>query len=258
LVRMLSWPPRAAVFLCVFSACAHDSGPPPHTATTPRESPVPSEPACRPSDRLLAEHLSLTPRSGATLEFVCDRPHPCQNLVTVVLENRGPNLLSVESLVLEIKGAEPHPPRELLAGPIALAAGARHTHDVELVGGVNVGLLLRVEECGQSRSQSSTFSTSAEVLRRAEAECAACNGEYGPHGMRRIPSCVCRTSDAGRPCDGGDCEGQCLLDEQPKCDGVPCRVAPVGLVGRCSEFRTVFGCRTRLTKGRRVTTLCLD
>jgi hypothetical protein len=92
----------------------------------------------------------------------------------------------------------------------------------------------------------------AVVARRApqsESECRACNGEWGPHGLRQNESCLCHTHDAGKVCkDGGDCEGECVGDGTTEVTdpGPP----PRGyFLGRCSEYDHLFGCHKLLTDG---------
>ena len=84
------------------------------------------------------------------------------------------------------------------------------------------------------------------------AECKrTCNGEFGQHGLNPTPHCVCRTHDFGRMCESsGECEGQCIGDASLT------RVVEPGppkrgyYVGRCSEFRTSFGCSPLLPKAK--------
>ena len=73
------------------------------------------------------------------------------------------------------------------------------------------------------------------ALEEARESCEECNGDFGAHGMLGIVGCLCRTADAGRPCDdGNDCEGKCISGD-------------TGFT--CSEFTTVFGCHSYLPKG---------
>jgi hypothetical protein len=83
-----------------------------------------------------------------------------------------------------------------------------------------------------------------------EAECRACNGNWGVHGMRDEASCLCRTRDAGKTCkDGLDCEGECEVVDD-KMEIVEPGPPPRGyFVGRCTEFDHVFGCRRLLMDG---------
>jgi hypothetical protein len=83
-----------------------------------------------------------------------------------------------------------------------------------------------------------------------EAECRACNGKWGVHGMLEVSSCLCPTRDAGKACkDGLDCEGECeVVDGKVEITepGPP----PRGyFVGRCTAFDHVFGCRKLLMDG---------
>lgn len=92
-----------------------------------------------------------------------------------------------------------------------------------------------------------------EANRPASKEsCAACRGEWGPHGLAQVDSCICRTKDGGRVChDGLECEGQCLADEdgfEATEKGPPAR----GFAkGRCAEFVATFGCHSIVPRGAR-------
>jgi hypothetical protein len=93
-------------------------------------------------------------------------------------------------------------------------------------------------------------------------ECrAACRGQWGRHGLARVESCLCRTTDSGTTCqDGADCQGECIVDEAAADSPLP----PAGLVGRCSEFVMMFGCWRRIPKGAPISAgelppkVCLD
>jgi hypothetical protein len=64
-----------------------------------------------------------------------------------------------------------------------------------------------------------------------EAECAAHDGDFGRHGLSQDLSCLCRTDDAGVPCQRAcACQGLCIA---------PIAHAPVGT---CSEHVIEFGC----------------
>jgi hypothetical protein len=78
-------------------------------------------------------------------------------------------------------------------------------------------------------------------------ECrAACRGQWGRHGLARVESCLCRTTDSGTTCqNGSDCQGECIVDEAAG----DSPLQPGGLVGRCSEFVKIFGCWRRIPKG---------
>jgi hypothetical protein len=84
----------------------------------------------------------------------------------------------------------------------------------------------------------------------AEA-CRACNGDFGVHGLDPTPRCLCRMLDAGKLCRAkDDCEGECIGDggERKVTDPGP---PPRGFfLGRCSEFRTAFGCHHFLGRRR--------
>ncbi len=82
------------------------------------------------------------------------------------------------------------------------------------------------------------------------AKCTTCNGDWGRHGLSGEEGCNCRTKDARRVCrDGADCEGECIFDHfetlpspSPPSARLPERAWRGSLVGRCSEFRTVWSC----------------
>jgi len=79
------------------------------------------------------------------------------------------------------------------------------------------------------------FAVTNSAMVAAVAACEACDGDWGAHGMMGTVGCLCRTGDAGTPCDDGDdCEGQCI-----SVDGA----------FECSEFFTVFGCHSYLPSG---------
>ena len=92
---------------------------------------------------------------------------------------------------------------------------------------------------------------------QTEAECRACNGDWGIHGMldshNDRPSCLCRTRDAGKTCkDGLDCEGECEVVEGKVEVSEPGPPPRGYFVGRCTEFDRVFGCRKLLMDGTRM------
>ena len=80
--------------------------------------------------------------------------------------------------------------------------------------------------------------------------CRACGGEWAIHGLIQQPSCLCPTSDAGKRCrDGGECQGQCIADDGEREvieAGPPARGY---FVGKCSRFRSSFGCHRPLAAG---------
>jgi hypothetical protein len=83
----------------------------------------------------------------------------------------------------------------------------------------------------------------------AEA-CRACAGDWAQHGIASEPTCLCPTTDADRRCrDGAECQGQCLADageHETTTAGPP----PRGyFLGRCSRFRTTFGCHRIIAAG---------
>lgn len=103
----------------------------------------------------------------------------------------------------------------------------------------------------------------------SEATCKArCNGVFGQHGLVPKPHCLCRTTDARKACDSGaDCQGQCLFDASLTrvTDPGPPQRGYYG--GRCSEFKTTFGCNALLPRskpespvevGEPPPTICID
>jgi hypothetical protein len=90
-----------------------------------------------------------------------------------------------------------------------------------------------------------------ETVPRTAEGCRACNGDFGVHGLGGTPRCLCRTRDAGKRCRAkDDCDGECLADagEHEVTDpGPPARGY---FLGRCSEFRTTFGCHRYLSRRR--------
>ena len=88
------------------------------------------------------------------------------------------------------------------------------------------------------------------VPRTAEG-CRACNGDFGVHGLGGTPRCLCRTQDAGKRCRAkDDCDGECLADAGEREVTDPGPPARGYFLGRCSEFRTTFGCHRYLSRRR--------
>jgi hypothetical protein len=109
----------------------------------------------------------------------------------------------------------------------------------------------------------STLHVTASARDRARAECDACHGDWGRHGMLGLEGCLCRMADAGRECeDARDCEGECVATghrivrqgHPPRrlANGtIPVAETLVVAVGRCSEFRAQFGCHAYVPEGAR-------
>jgi hypothetical protein len=96
---------------------------------------------------------------------------------------------------------------------------------------------------------SSSAPSRVRVAKTRDA-CAACNGQWGRHGIAETESCNCRTADKGKICrDGRDCGGECIVD--PALFEVVETGPPVRgrFRGRCSEFVTAFGCNALLSDG---------
>jgi hypothetical protein len=85
---------------------------------------------------------------------------------------------------------------------------------------------------------------------RTPAECKACNGEWGPHGLAQVTSCLCRTTDAGKRCHRhSDCQGKCVAGEEVEREVVVVGPPARGyFVGHCAEFHTLFGCMRLLAQ----------
>jgi hypothetical protein len=98
----------------------------------------------------------------------------------------------------------------------------------------------------------------AQSLPHTIDECRACEGDWGMHGLSdaisQTESCDCRTKDGGKRCtDGIDCQGMCVANaDNPEFDVVDIGPPARGfLVGRCSDFVTVFGCNPLIDAGAR-------
>ena len=96
--------------------------------------------------------------------------------------------------------------------------------------------------------------TAANGEPATEEGCSACGGEWAAHGLvgaqQGTMSCLCPTVDGGKRCrDGVECQGECLTD------GVDHEVTAAGppalgfFVGKCSRFRTTYGCHRVIASG---------
>lgn len=107
--------------------------------------------------------------------------------------------------------------------------------------------------CAASASVGSAVAAPTPPVSRPTTEegCKACNGLWGVHGISPTPSCNCRTTDGGRRCrDGAECQGLCLVAEEPEREVVEAGPPARGhFVGRCSETVAVFGCTRSLERG---------
>src|SRR5581483_5767445 len=87
-----------------------------------------------------------------------------------------------------------------------------------------------------------------------EEGCGACGGEWAAHGLlgaqQGTMSCLCPTVDAGKRCrDGVECQGECVTDgadHEVTAAGPPARGF---FVGKCSRFRTTYGCHRVIAAG---------
>jgi hypothetical protein len=96
--------------------------------------------------------------------------------------------------------------------------------------------------------------TAANGEPATEEGCSACGGEWAAHGIlgaqQGTMSCLCPTADGGKRCrDGVECQGECLTD------GADHEVTAAGppalgfFVGKCSRFRTTYGCHRVIASG---------
>jgi len=96
--------------------------------------------------------------------------------------------------------------------------------------------------------------TAANGEPATEEGCSACGGEWAAHGIRGSQqgtmSCLCPTADGGKRCrDGVECQGECVTD------GADHEVTATGppalgfFVGKCSRFRTTYGCHRVIASG---------
>lgn len=87
-----------------------------------------------------------------------------------------------------------------------------------------------------------------------EEGCSACGGEWAAHGLlgaqQNTMTCLCPTPDGGKRCrDGAECQGECLID------GADHEITAAGppavgfFVGKCSRFRTTYGCHRVIATG---------
>jgi hypothetical protein len=109
--------------------------------------------------------------------------------------------------------------------------------------------------CARPAPAPAAAAAAAPKLPPATAEaCRACRGEWGVHGLAGVPSCNCRTTDAGKRCtDGNECQGMCVAaPEDPEREVVEAGPPARGFfVGRCSELKTVYGCNHLIERGAR-------
>jgi len=96
--------------------------------------------------------------------------------------------------------------------------------------------------------------TAANGEPATEEGCSACGGEWAAHGLlgaqKGAMSCLCPTVDGGKRCrDGVECQGECVTD------GAEHEVTAAGppalgfFVGKCSRFRTTYGCHRVIATG---------
>lgn len=105
------------------------------------------------------------------------------------------------------------------------------------------------------------------VQAKTRAECTHCNGDWGRHGLAGVVGCLCRTPDAGKPCESPhDCTAECVVGRPGETDPKDvCPAVGAALHGHCAGQYTTFGCHSfiveKSTPGgvlRGVQTLCID
>jgi len=102
-------------------------------------------------------------------------------------------------------------------------------------------------EAGQVAASAASRPTSIVATPTTEAECGACNGDWGAHGIDPTPKCLCRTKDGGKTCRGkDDCEAECVADGDERQVTQPGPPQLGFRIGRCAEFRATFGCHVFL------------
>ncbi len=82
------------------------------------------------------------------------------------------------------------------------------------------------------------------VQAKTPAECTRCKGDWGRHGLAGVAGCLCRTPDAGKPCESPhDCVAECLADPKHARDqSRECPRVNAEFHGHCSEHYVTFGC----------------
>jgi hypothetical protein len=103
-------------------------------------------------------------------------------------------------------------------------------------------------------ARAATGPTASNGEPATEEGCNACGGEWAAHGIlgaqQGAMSCLCPTADVGKRCrDGVECQGECVTD------GADHEVTAAGppavgfFVGKCSRFRTTYGCHRVIASG---------
>ena len=174
-----------------------------------------------------------------------DNLEDCSGRLAITIENCGPALMIV--FAIEVTG----PTGGVMRLDFAPETFVRHGTTLEREAFVSRAgehriRVLAAERDGTSFEPAPIVAWVTNPARDAAvAECEACHGVWGRHGITQREGCICRTSDAGKECrDGADCEGPCLFERFEEVSpgmGVP--------VGRCSEMRTLFGCNPIIFDG---------
>jgi hypothetical protein len=240
--------------LALFVGCGGSSLPRTETVA-PASARTPStrlarDPACGAAEEVL---LRTPPLALSCREPDRFSPGSCGGKTLIQLINctsRTVQLLRVEV----VSPGPPRPIRVTLNFDRLIRPGERYERRTETVS--NVGRYRVTAHLGPTPTTvPSELQVTNPLLARAQADCRACQGVFGAHGMSGTMFCLCRMPDAGKPCtDGDQCQGKCVS-------------TPEGY--RCSKHRTVFGCHSYLPKGwsrqlpargigRRVPHVCAD
>jgi hypothetical protein len=207
----------------------------------PPPLPVDAPPPARCGD----EGVRAVVRSAGA-ELTCiDSLENCSRRLPISIENCGPSLM----IVLAIEITDPSGAVQRL--DFAPGTNLRHGTTIEREAFVSQAgehhvRVLASERDGTPFEPAPIVAWVTNPARDAAvAECEACQGVWGRHGITQREGCICRTSDAGKECrDGADCEGPCLFERFEEISpgmGVP--------VGRCSELRILFGCNPIILDG---------
>jgi hypothetical protein len=195
-----------------------------------------------------------------SVDLTCDERRVCQAMVVVTVRNPTAEAATLHSIeargetLLALKSVEPP--------GVTLAPGASWSTTLPLsrAGQWWLSLDVSLGEREWKNAPRAKVVVRDRVVERERAECRACRGDWGPHGLVGLEGCICRAKDAGKVCrDGRDCEGECVFQraevvrkERRQCNaqGV-CTVSPAlgRAVGKCSEKIGDFGCASLIDVG---------
>jgi hypothetical protein len=196
---------------------------------------------------------------ASDVDLVCrDGLASCSARIPVSVSNCTARPIELRVLRVHREGDD-DPGPEITIEPQSphLAPGGIFVHELPIWGAGEYALVAE-GNAGPLASGRVTVTNSTRAA--AMTACTACRGEWGRRGLAGVEGCNCRTSDVGQSCDDGeDCEGACLFQRfdvvQPAkpltCRDGKCSVtlALGRAVGACSEWRSNFGCKHRITRG---------